>query len=285
MRSIIVIAGPTASGKSSIAIDLARNINGVIINADSRQIYKELSIGTARPSESEMETIPHYLYGCVSVTEEYNIHKYQKDVLTLIDTIPAEKQIILVGGTGLYIDSVIFGYDLDSERDNKGQREALASLTLQELQSRISPDVLDLLNESDRSNSRRLIRIIEKEGTLSTRNMTPVFPCKYFVVDFPKEILEKNVMQRVEKMFEQGLEKEARDAFENGYYQYPALQSIGYQEFLPYFERVPQYTLNDVKDAIVKNTMKYIKRQKTWFRRNPNAIWVTSLEEILTYDL
>jgi tRNA dimethylallyltransferase len=86
-------------------------------------------------------------------------------------------------------------------------------------------------------------------------------------------------------MFEQGLEKEARTSFKKGYYQYPALRTIGYQEFLPYFEKVPQYTINDVKDAIVKNTMRYIKRQKTWFRRNPNAIWVKSLEEILAYDL
>ena len=285
MRSIIVIAGPTASGKSGIAIDLAKRINGVIINADSRQIYKELSIGTAKPSESEMENIPHYLYGYVSITEEYNIHKYQKDVLELIKTIPDDKQIILVGGTGLYIDSVIFGYDLDAERDNHEQRGELTSKTLEDLQSKIAPDVLELLNESDRNNPRRLVRIIEREGVISTRNTSPVFPCKYFVVDFPKEILEKNVMQRVEEMFKQGLEMEARDAFEKGYYQYPALQSIGYQEFLPYFEKAPQYTLKDVKDAIVRNTMRYIKRQKTWFRRNPNAIWVTSLEQILSHNL
>ena len=225
MRSITLIAGPTASGKSGIAIDLAKRINGVIINADSRQIYKELSIGTAKPSESEMENIPHYLYGYVSITEEYNIHKYQKDVLELIKTIPDDKQIILVGGTGLYIDSVIFGYNLDSENDNNAQRELLSSLTLEALQSKISPEVLWMLNESDRNNPRRLVRIIEREGVISTRNTSPVFPCKYFVVDFPKEILEKNVMQRVEEMFKQGLEMEARDAFEKGYYQYPALQS------------------------------------------------------------
>jgi tRNA dimethylallyltransferase len=103
MRSIIVIAGPTASGKSNIAIDLAKKINGIIINADSRQVYKELSIGTAKPSKSEMKGIPHYLYGYVSVTEEYNIHRYQKDVLKLIKTLYDKKQIIMVGGTGLYI--------------------------------------------------------------------------------------------------------------------------------------------------------------------------------------
>lgn len=285
MRPIIVIAGPTASGKSNIAVELAKKINGVIVNADSRQIYKELSIGTARPSESEMENIPHYLYGRVSVTEEYNIAKYQKEVVDLINTIPKDKQIILVGGTGLYIDSVIFGYDLDSEKDNKEKREELSSLSLQELQSRIAPDVLNMLNESDRNNPRRLVRIIEKEGTITSRNTTPIYPCKYFVIDVSKEDLEENVRNRVEKMFEQGLEKEARDAFEKGYYQYPALQSIGYQEFLPYFENTSQYTLKDVKDAVERNTMRYIKRQKTWFRRNPNAIWVKNIEEILTNDL
>ncbi len=285
MRSIIVIAGPTASGKSKIAIDLTKKLNGVIINADSRQIYKELQIGTARPTVSEMEAIPHYLFGHVSVTEEYNIHRYQKEVKNLINTIPEEKQIILVGGTGLYIDSVIFGYDLDSETNNKEQREELSSLTLEELQSRVSTEILNILNESDKNNPRRLIRIIEKEGVTTPRNTTPIYPCKYFVIDVSKEDLERNVRNRVEKMFEQGLENEARDAFEKGYYKYPALQSIGYQEFLPYFEKTPQYTLESVKESIIHNTMKYIKRQKTWFRRNPNAIWVKNFEDILAYDL
>lgn len=282
MRSIIVIAGPTASGKSKIAIDLAKKLNGVIINADSRQVYKELSIGTAKPSELEMENIPHYLFGHVSVKEEYNIAKYQKEVVNLINTLPQDRQIILVGGTGLYIDSVIFGYDLDSENDNKAQRELLSSLTLQELQFRISPDVLEMLNESDRNNPRRLVRIIEKEGSIASRNTSPIYQCKYFVIDISKDDLEKNVRNRVENMFKQGLEEEARSAFEKGYYRYPALQSIGYQEFLPYFENTPQYTLEDVKESIILNTMKYIKRQKTWFRRNPNVIWVTSLGEILS---
>lgn len=285
MRSIIVIAGPTASGKSKIAIDLAKKLNGVIINADSRQVYKELSIGTARPSESEMQNIPHYLFGHISVREEYNIAKYQKEVVNLIHTIPEDKKIILVGGTGLYIDSVIFGYDLDSERDNKEQRKELSSLTLEELQARITPDVLEMLNESDRNNPRRLVRIIEKEGYMTSRNTTPIYPCNYFVIDVSKENLEKNVRNRVEKMFDQGLEKEARDAFDKGYYQYPALQSIGYQEFLPYWGNTSHYTLKDVKESIIRNTMKYIKRQRTWFKRNRNAIWVENLEAILSNNL
>lgn len=285
MRSIIVIAGPTASGKSKIAIDLAKELDGVIINADSRQVYKELLIGTARPTFSEMENIPHYLFGHVSVTEDYNIHRYQKEVIDLINNIPDDKQIILVGGTGLYIDSIIFGYDLDSERVNKKQREELSLLTLEDLQSQISSDVLDMLNESDKNNPRRLIRIIEKEGVATSRNTTPIYPCKYFVLDVSKEDLEKNVKDRVERMFEQGLENEARTLFDNGYYKYPALQSIGYQEFLPYFTNASQYTLENVKAEIIRNTMKYIKRQRTWFRRNPNVTWVKSFKDILTYDL
>ncbi len=285
MRSIIVIAGPTASGKSKIAIDLAKRLDGVIINADSRQVYKELLIGTARPTIAEMDDIQHYLFGHVSVTEQYNIHKYQKEVINLIDTLPEEKQIILVGGTGLYIDSVIFGYDLDSENDNKKQREELSSLTLEDLQSRLSLDILNQLNESDRNNPRRLIRIIEKEGVTTLRNTIPIYPCKYFVLDVSKEDLDRNVRDRVERMFEQGLEKEAYDAFAKGYYKYPALQSIGYQEFLPYFEKTSGYTLEDVEEVIIKNTMKYIKRQKTWFRRNHNVIWVKNLEDILANNL
>jgi len=129
---VIVIAGPTASGKSKIALQLAKNINGVIINGDSRQIYKELRIGTSRPIESEFEKISHYLYGHISVKEKYNIYKYQKEVKEILNNLPKGKIPIIVGGTGLYIDSVIYNYTL-KEEDASLQREDLENKSIKEL--------------------------------------------------------------------------------------------------------------------------------------------------------
>ncbi len=282
MRSIIVIAGPTASGKSGIALKLAKQTDGVIINADSRQVYKELNIGTARPKDTEMGNIPHYLYGYISVTEPYSIYRYQQDVKQLLKTISKEKQIIMVGGTGLYIDSVIFDYNLQSQDNAKELRKELSTQSLEQLQSQISPVTFEQLNDSDKKNPRRLIRLIEKAEQISTRATKPAYPCKYYVLDLSKEELESRVLQRTETMFKDGLEKEARELHDRGYYKYPALQSIGYQEFLPYFEDPLQYKLEQVKDTIVKNTMKYIKRQKTWFRRNENAIFIDDPNTILS---
>lgn len=282
MRSITVIAGPTASGKSEIALAIAKKSDAVVINADSRQIYKELLIGTARPTLKEMGDIPHYLYGYVSVSESYNIYRYQKDVEALLETIPEEKQIIMVGGTGLYIDSVIFGYELQSQDNSPQIREELNSLTLKQLQSKIPEDVFEKLNESDRSNPRRLVRIIERDGKFLERKGQPIYPCTYYVIDLPKEELRTRVKQRTRAMMENGLEQEAHNLYENGSYQYPALQSIGYQEFLPYFENPQEYSLDQVEEKIITNTMKYIKRQKTWFKRNPNAIWVNDPMSLLS---
>jgi len=282
MRSFTVIAGPTASGKSSIALAMAKSTNGVIINADSRQIYKELLIGTARPTREEMEDIPHYLYGYVSVSEPYNIYRYQKDVEALLKEIPENKHIIMVGGTGLYIDSVIFGYELQPQDNNSQLREELNSQTLKQLQSKIPEDVFEKLNESDRNNPRRLVRIIERDGNILGRKSQPIYPCKYYVIDLPKEESRNRVEKRTKEMIENGLEQEARNLYENGYYQYPALQSIGYQEFLPYFENPQEYSLEQVEEKIITNTMKYIKRQKTWFKRNPNSIWVKDPMSLLS---
>jgi len=273
---VIVIAGPTASGKSKIALQLAKDINGVIINGDSRQIYKELQIGTARPLESEFENIPNYLYGHVSVKEKYNIYKYQKDVKRVLQNLPKEKIPIIVGGTGLYVDSVVFNYIL-KESNTSSHREDLDSMSIEQLHSMIDPNLLNQLNESDIVNPVRLRRIIDKQGNEHKKG--EALKHLYFVIDIPKEQLHKNIEKRVDEMFSKGLLEENKIIREKGLEKYSALHTIGYQEFDEYFNGTK--TLEEVKFEIIKNTKRYAKRQKTWFRRNRNTIWTDDYDLIL----
>ena len=279
LRPLIVIAGPTATGKSDIAIKLAKAINGVIINADSRQVYKEMSIGTARPSEEQLVQIPHFLYGTASVKDSYNIYEYQQ--YKLLETIPEAQTPILVGGTGLYIDSVIYNYNLSQSKKIPNQsRGALENFSVQQLQQQIPEDILSKLNNSDRNNPRRLQRIIERGNSLPEKKLTtPTFPCRYFVIDLPTEILNVRVEKRVDQMIKNGLIEENKQLREQGLDKYPACNSIGYSEFDGYFEN--EKLIGEVKSEIVANTMHYIKRQRTWFKRNKNAIWTTDFDLIL----
>jgi tRNA dimethylallyltransferase len=285
-KPIIVITGPTASGKSSVALKLAKDINGVIINADSRQVYKEISVGTAKPDPKEIQNIPHYLYGHVSVKEDYNIYRYQKDVKKLLNEIDKEKIPILVGGSGLYIDSVIFNYKLKDQPETEKtlrRREKLNRMSARKLQNLIkqrNPELLEDLNESDQKNPIRLIRIIEK-GRSKVRGQA--FEHIYFVIDVPKETLEKRIIQRTEKMFENGLLEENIEIREKGLDKYSALNTIGYQEFNKYFQK--KVTLESIKKEIIKNTKSYAKRQKTWFRKHEHAIWTSDYSLILEGSL
>jgi len=284
---IIVIAGPTASGKSDLAIRLAKEINGEIINGDSRQVYKELSIGTGKPSEKERSLVAHYLYDYISVKEDFNIYKYQKDFNKLLKSFPKKKIPILVGGSGLYIDSVIFNYQLKEEKQSKKEkeeRERLNNLNIEQLQELIldiNPKLLEKLNRSDRSNSIRLIRLIEREGEILNKKEPKRH--KYFVIDLDKKVLNKNIETRVEEMFKTGLLEENIKLRKKGLEKYPALNTIGYKEFSQYFEG--KCLLEDVKRKIIKNTKEYAKRQRTWFRKHNHAIWTDDYNLILEESL
>jgi tRNA dimethylallyltransferase len=278
-RPIIVIAGPTCSGKSKIAIKLAKDINGVIINGDSRQVYEELNIGTAKPSVEEMENIEHYLYGHISVREHYNISRYQQDVSKVLDSIPQNKVPIIVGGTGLYIDSVVFNYKLSNMEENNIEKEL--SNDVSELEKLIPEDILKTLNESDRQNPVRLQRIIRR-GEIENEKGVPLNHL-YFVVDIPKEELREKISKRVDTMIEDGLIEENKNLRQKDLNIYPAFRSIGYREFDGYFEG--KKDIDEVKNDIVNHTNQYAKRQRTWFRRNKNAIWTNSYDFVLATSL
>lgn len=281
---IIVISGCTASGKSDVALKLAKRINGVILNADSRQIYKEVSIGTAKPNlilnesnQWEKEGIIHYLYSQTSINKKYNLFKYQTDTFKILNQLPPQITPILTGGTGLYIDSVIFNYKLKALSQPQTEvADNLSDFTAKELQRLVPSEILNKLNESDRQNKNRLIRVIQK-GLPSTEKGTP-FEHIYFFLDIEKDILEKRIEQRVNQMFKNGLLEEnikIRNKFPKSTF---FKTTIGYKEFEDYFKK--NISLDEVKEDIITHTKQYAKRQRTWFRRNKGVIYVKNLEEI-----
>jgi tRNA dimethylallyltransferase len=270
---IVVLAGPTATGKSEIALKLAKKFNGYIINGDSRQVYKELNIGTAKPSPEEIKKskIIHKLFGHVNIDEEYNLFKYQKEVNEVLKK-HNNKLAFLVGGTGLYIDSVVYNYELKEYHENS-EREKLEKLTLQELQEKIGEN-LEKMNRSDQNNPRRLIRFIEKKQEFYKKGK----PLKhlYLVLERDFDVIEKNIQKRIEEMFKNGLLEENEKLLKKG--KHEKINTIGYREFRDFFEK--KITLEEVREKIFLNTRKYAKRQITWFKRNKNAIWVKDYEEI-----
>ena len=275
---IIVIAGATATGKSEISLKLAKKINGYIINADSRQIYKKINIGSAKPKFDKeiskgvhtLNGITHYLYDFIDTKENFTIFDYQNcvnNVLKNTQGIP-----ILTGGSGLYIDSVVYNYKLSKNNKNTDLKDK----SIDELQE-LAKEYLPYMSESDRKNRHRLIRAIQREGV--NREKGKELNNIYFVIDIEKEILQERIKKRIDNMFKEGLLEENISLLKQGYtYDDKGMKTIGYIEFKEYFEN--KISLEDVKERIFKNTMGYVKRQRTWFKRNKNAIWINDPKEI-----
>ena len=275
---IIVIAGATATGKSEISLKLAKKINGYIINADSRQIYKKINIGSAKPKFDKeiskgvhtLNGITHYLYDFVDPKENFTIFDYQNcvnNVLKNTQGIP-----ILTGGSGLYIDSVVYNYKLSKNNKNTDLKDK----SIDELQE-LAKEYLPYMSESDRKNRHRLIRAIQREGVNKEKGKE--LNNIYFVIDIEKEILQERIKKRIDNMFKEGLLEENISLLKQGYtYDDKGMKTIGYIEFKEYFEN--KISLEDVKERIFKNTMGYVKRQRTWFKRNKNAIWINDPKEI-----
>lgn len=276
---LIVIAGATASGKSDIAIRLAKDIGGYIVNGDSRQIYKYLDIGTAKPTPDEIlsdgswivDGIKHYLFSFVDPKNSYTLYDYQHSVQEILNR--EEGIPILTGGTGLYIDSVVFNYNL---KQNTSTLD-LSSYSVKQLQDMASKYLPDM-SKSDRENRHRLERVIEREGLGKERG--DELQNIYFVLDVQRDVLKERIKERIERMFKMGLEKENRKLLDMGYtYSDRALNSIGYKEFEGFFNG--EDSIEVVKESIYRNTLAYAKRQRTWFKRNKGSVWSNDYESIL----
>lgn len=261
---LIVIVGETASGKSALALNLAQKFGGEIICADSWTVYKEFDIGTAKPSAYEQNKVPHHLLDIANPREGFSAAIFKDLALAKISEISARGKLpFLVGGTGLYIDAVIYDYGFLPAPD-KQLREQLNSLGIEELLDKVISLNLDT-SQIDICNKRRIIRLIENNGSLPTRrSLRPMT----LILDLTSsaEDLKSRISERLDSMIKNGLEQEARQLSNKYGWDAEPMKGIGYREWEPYFKS--QATLDETKRKIIKSTMELAKKQRTWFKRN-----------------
>ena len=300
MNNIICIAGPTASGKTALAVELAKELGGEVVSCDSMQIYRRMNIGTAKPTEDEMQGITHHMLDVAEPDEDFSVSRYCEMATPIVDDILARgKTAIIAGGTGLYMDSLIKGNDfapypatgarerLEQQADEMGMEFMLAKL------QSIDPEAAAKLHLADRKRIIRALEVFEETGdTITAHNKrTQTVPPRYTPVwlglDFsPRQALYDRIDLRVGMMLEQGLLEEIHALLSSGIpAKCTAMQAIGYKEFVSAIEG--HGNIEGAADEVRKASRHYAKRQLTWFRRNSHMNWLVrqpneEFQEILT---
>ena len=290
-KQLIVIEGPTASGKTALGVALAKKWNTVIISADSRQFYKELSIGTAKPTIEEQEGIKHYMVDSHQLEEEVSSAKYAREVnLILEKEFIHHDQLIMVGGSGMFIDAVCIGLDEIPKSD-----ELKAELTkqwqllgLEPLLNELKEKDPEFYNEVDKGNPMRIIRALEAirltgqpfSKLRTNQEIKHNFEIIRFVINHPREVLYDRINRRVDIMLENGLLDEVKSIQHLKHLS--TLKTVGYTELFNFLDGITNF--QTAIDLIKQNSRRYAKRQLTWFRRHPEAIWLKSTETNLMVE-
>lgn len=292
MEKVVVICGPTASGKTSLSIELAKKINGQIISADSMQIYDEMDIGTAKPTKEEMQGIKHYLIGNVKPTNRYSVSEYKKDATNAIEeTIQDNKFPIIVGGTGLYVNSLIYGIDYPEIETDLEYRKKLEEIAEKEglnklynMAKEIDEKAMEKISPNDQKRILRVLEIYNQTGKTKTeleiesRKNGVKYDFRVFAIDMPREILYERINKRVDIMLENGLLEEVKRLYKKyGEELYTSIQAIGYKEVIDYING--KYTKEEMIEKIKMETRRYAKRQLTWFRKIENITWLNGLND------
>ena len=290
MNNIICIAGPTASGKTALAVQLAKELCGEVISCDSMQIYRRMDIGTAKPTADEMEGIPHHMLDVAEPEEDFSVSKYCDLATPILDDILSRgKTAIIAGGTGLYMDALIKGNDFapfPATGHRERLEEKLAAVGLDALLAELAAIDPEAAERSQR-NPRRIIRALEvyyetgetiTSHNLKTQAIPPRYSPLWLGLDFdPRALLYERIDRRVGIMLEAGLEQEIRQLLSSGLdKRCTALQAIGYKEFLAALEG--DCSMEEAADAVRQASRRYAKRQLTWFRRNKAIHWLTRRE-------
>lgn len=286
-KPFVIIGGPTACGKTSFSIELAKKINGEIISADSMQVYRYMDIGTAKVREEEKQGVPHYLVDEIDPDEEYNVMIFQQKAKAYMEEIWNRGKIpILVGGTGFYINALLYDNDFTQTDNNHSFREACYAQVEKE-----GPEPLfERLKEIDpayaktihANNVKRVTRALEYHfltgekfsmHNAEQKEKESPYNAAVIILSMDREILYERIDRRVDLMMQEGLLLEVKNLLEKGYSsQLVSMQGLGYKEFIPYFNG--EYTLEAAVEALKKGTRHFAKRQLTWFRRQIDGLWV-----------
>jgi len=287
MDKVMVIAGPTASGKTDLAVELALMIDGEIISADSMQIYRGMDIGTAKPTLEERRGIPHHLIDIVDPDEEYSVAQFKEDALACIsDIVKRGKTPIVAGGTGLYINSLIYNITFSETVSDWEYREKLKKLAeeqgplvLYEYLKKVDPKSAEMIHPN---NVKRVIRALEvyettgipiSEHKEASRNDPPLYRFLVYGLQIERKKLYQRIDQRVDIMMEKGLYDEVKGLLDRGYSpDLVSLQGIGYKEIIDAIKG--KCSLSEATDIIKKNTRHLAKRQITWFKKTEGLMWI-----------
>ncbi len=289
-KKLIVIVGPTAVGKTAVAIKLAQFFHTEIISADSRQVFRELNIGTAKPSQMELELVPHHFINTKSIQDEYDAAQFGRDALALITTLFKEHDtLILCGGSGLYVKAICEGFD-DIPEITKGVREELMEnyeqYGIEWLQDKMKFLDRDHFHEIDSKNPHRLIRALEVKITtgssiasFQTKNKVQhPFSIIKIGLELPRESLYQRIDERMDRMIKEGLFEEAEALYPQRHRQ--ALQTVGYKEIFDF--RDGNYDREEAIRLLKRNSRRYAKRQLTWFKRDLDTRWFSADDSRLT---
>ena len=286
-KKIVVICGPTASGKTALSIALAKAFDGEVVSADSMQIYRRMDIGTAKPTKQEMDGVPHHMLDVAEPGEAYSVSRYVEEATACVEDILARGKLpIICGGTGLYIDGLIRGTDYQPAGTDNGIREQLEgeweAQGAEQMMARLAavdPDSAARLHLSDKRRILRALEVYLATGeTITVHNArTKAIPPRYEAIMIglntePRQILYDRIDRRVGVMLEQGLLQEVQSLLEDGLLEGTAAQAIGYKELLAYFRG--EMTLETAADLIRQKSRNYAKRQLTWFRRDERVKWI-----------
>ncbi|VAW28431.1 tRNA dimethylallyltransferase [hydrothermal vent metagenome] len=292
-KHLIVVVGSTAVGKTALTVQLAKHFGAKVLNADSRQVFKEISVGTAKPSDKELENVPHYFIDDRSIKDEFSAGHFEKEGLAILDTIFEKEDIaILSGGSGLYIDALCFGFS-DIPKVDDSIRKALKEREREEgvkplyadLQ-KLDPDYAKSINPE---NQQRVIRALEicigtgkpfssfRTGGQEQR----IFNLHFIGLELPRQVLYNRINARMDEMIANGLFEEAK--LNEKYKHTNALQTVGYSEIFGYFEG--KYDKEEAIRLLKRNSRRYAKRQMTWFKKNKMVKWFepTQINEIIDY--
>lgn len=290
---VIVIVGPTASGKTSLSIELAKRINGEIVSCDSMQIYKDMDIGSAKPTYEEMQGIKHYLIDCVEPTKRFSVAEYKKQAELAIEHIIKKGKIpIVVGGTGLYADSLIYGIEypeiqFDNDYREKLEKKAETEQGLEQLYIQAKKIDENAMQKISRNDKKRIIRVLEiyhqtgktkTELEIFSRKNKVKYDFKVFAINMDRDILYDRINKRVDIMIESGLINEVENLLKK-YDSFPtAMQGLGYKEVVEFL--AGKITKEEMIDKIKQETRRYAKRQLTWFKKNKQTIWIDGLNDM-----